>query len=89
MTVGTSVTNFTGANPNRIALIISPPSTGNITISTQGDFSAGQGLVIISTNNPVKLSVSEHGNLVTNPLNILGSTSNITVGWCEISLGDC
>src|SRR5713101_4994485 len=88
VSVGTSVIQLLGSNPFRIALLISSHATNAVTISNQGTFTAGNGIVIPSGAQALQLDVIKHGSLVTAGLNIISAGSSTTIGYCEITSED-
>jgi hypothetical protein len=86
LSVGESAIELVSSSPNRIALIISAPSTGTITISTNPAVSANNGIILTSGIEPTILNIKDHGDIVRKRLYVIGSTTSITTTVISIIL---
>ncbi len=67
ITVGVSSIEVLGADPDRTAIIFNAPSAGTITYVPGVAAVALQGLAIGLGDEPVKLTLADHGQLITGP----------------------
>jgi hypothetical protein len=63
----------------RIALVISPPESGFITISMKNVPVAGDGIRLASGHAPLLLNMKDHGNIVQQPLQAIHSAATQTI----------
>lgn len=76
------------ANPNRIALVISCPSTNRVTLMIDQAAVLDLGITLYPLGTPFVLSLMEHGNLVTRALNAITTVAPQNVNVWEAVLPD-
>lgn len=89
--VGTEVRQVLGTDSARQAIVFSPPTTAlEYTVSTERDFSHGEGLVLAAGAAAVEISRARHGDAVTRAwFARLGSGGPVTVGFLVVSGEGC
>lgn len=77
-----------GQSPKRIALLISAPNTGYITISFNGPVVSGSGIIINALGPPLSLNIHDHGAIIKKEIYVIHSATTTNVGVWETSLED-
>lgn len=62
-----SSTEFIGNDDDRVSIVFLPPAAGSITYLPLDAVTSGDGVVMRSTDRPVKLLITEVGNVVQQP----------------------
>jgi len=86
--VGAAEVQLTGASDSRIALTVSPPISGSVTLSNDAGVTSGQGLNLGAGSAPLTLTLAEHGDCVQREWLIIGSGAGLGVGLIE-TLATC
>lgn len=86
VSVGTSSGSLTLAAPNRVAIIIGAPPTNRFTLSLQTTAVLDQGITLYPTQEPLILTVEEHGDLVTRAWTAISATASQSVSVIEVFL---
>lgn len=68
------------ADAKRFAIVISPPSAGTLTLSMNDTAIANEGIRIDTTGEPLKLTLKEHGSIVTRRITAIMSAGSIPIG---------
>lgn len=72
------------ADERRLALIISPPSSGTFTISLNTGTTTGGGIILTTTSNPLMLNIWDHGHIVRETFHISHSAGGVNIGVWEL-----
>lgn len=72
------------ANEKRLALIISPPASGNYTVSMNTAVVTGGGMLLFSTSSPLSLNIWDHGHMVRETFHIAHSVGGVNIAWWEL-----
>ena len=86
-TVGTTAIGIADQSPNRIAIIVSSPTGGRITISPDSGVTDGLGIVIQQGDPPLKLEACVYGCFVQGRIYAIAGGAGRTVGVIEIVSG--
>jgi hypothetical protein len=76
------------ANIQRVALIISPPASGYITVSFANTAVIDQGINIPSSSPPVILTIENTKGLLTRPMTVIHSAAAMSLGVWESSFDE-
>jgi hypothetical protein len=85
-TIAVGVTSVTLCltNPNRVALIISAPQIGNITLAQDAPAVINVGIDIYTGTAPLKLTIKDYGDLVIKGLNAIATNAGQQIGVIEV-----
>lgn len=79
VSVGTSLSVLVPNADNRISLVISAPTQGNVYISVNPNDAGTNGIQLSAGMPPLQLTIQSHGGIVRKRLYVVGSASGITV----------
>jgi hypothetical protein len=75
-------------DPDRTALIISAPSAGYITVSTDPTAVLDKGINLYALQYPLELSLEQHGAIVRQAFSAIASAGTPTIGYLASSLAE-
>src|ERR1700731_4375988 len=84
--VATTPTYIVGSNEKRIALIISCPTGGSVTLSTNPSPSANEGLTLYGGGAPIWINAQSFGDFCQRGLFGIASAGTLNIGVVEVSL---
>lgn len=74
-----------GFSNNRIALVFGPPVTNNVWLTTQSAGAVGTGILLRTTDPPMKLDIQRYGDLVRSAWIAFPAAATATITVFEVS----
>jgi len=84
--VTTTPIQLVGYNAKRVALIISAPTGGNVSISTNPSVEIGEGLQLYANSSPIWMNSQAFGDFCQRALFAVSSAGTLNIGVVEVSL---
>jgi hypothetical protein len=81
--VTSTATQILGPSEQRVALLFSPPTTGNYTVSTDPNVALGTGLNLMTTTPAILITIELFGDAVKKPWFAIGPAGGLTAGILE------
>jgi hypothetical protein len=84
--IGVAAAGFISADSKRVALRISPPSAGRVTISDNPSVIIDAGITLSSGTAALELTVEVYGQFITKKLFAIADAAGRQIGWIESRL---
>lgn len=81
---GNTVTTLLTANPNRVAVTITPNKDHWLSVSDQSSFTISQGINIGPNNSPLQLTRESAGDWMSKQLFVIGDSTATTASVLEV-----
>lgn len=88
VTIGVAAAQLLPLDATRVAVILSASSVGAYSVGTDNTILANQGITMPTTASPLKLTLEEHGALVTQPLFAIAALANTVIGVMVVTDSD-